>query len=180
MLTMHTASYMRGRSIGLSDYLWMFNNDRRPSRLLDHEFEDLVRDESQDSSVITTWRISFDQKDRDASRGAQLLRLMSDLHWRSIPQYLLQQYDLCDEDDLPQAKNLVMRRENISSFASTAAMNVARAGVFNVRIIRGSQFYGAIIAAEKLRVNIAGCASSPPGVAATFAFHATKNEYAAL
>ncbi|KAG9230834.1 P-loop containing nucleoside triphosphate hydrolase protein [Amylocarpus encephaloides] len=99
----HAASYIREMSITPARYLRLFNDDKKMARLLKHTYEDLARDGGQSNTVITTWRISFEQIQKDSPESAELLKIMGSLHWQSIPQYLLQQDQWEDEDDFHDA-----------------------------------------------------------------------------
>ena len=99
----HAASYIRQMQITPAKYLRMFNDDHKITRLLKHTYEDLARDGGQNNTVLKTWRISFEQIGRDSPESADLLKIMGSLHWQDIPQYLLQQNNLADEDDFDDA-----------------------------------------------------------------------------
>lgn len=96
----HAASYIREMDITPARYLKMFNEgEEKRTRLLKHTYEDLARDSGQTNTVLTTWRISFEQLERDSPASTNLLKLMGSLYYQDIPQYVLQQGDLADEDD---------------------------------------------------------------------------------
>ena len=86
------AAYIRmsGPRMTVSKYFEMLQfNESTQTRLLEKEIGDSRRDSTSLSSVIKTWRISFDQlKDRD-TKSCQLLSLMSVLDRQGIPDFLL-------------------------------------------------------------------------------------------
>jgi hypothetical protein len=99
----HAASYIREMDITPSQYLRVFNDDKRTTKLLKYTYEYLAHEEGQSNTVLTSWRISFEQIQRGSQRSADLLRVMGSLHWQDIPQYLLQQNDFEDEIDFVEA-----------------------------------------------------------------------------
>jgi tetratricopeptide (TPR) repeat protein len=128
----HAASYIREMDITPARYLRMFNDsDKKRTKLLTHTYEDLARDEGQSNTVLTTWRISFEQIERDSPEGARLLKLMATLHWQDIPQFLLQQDDLEDEDDFLDAVNpliafsLVKKSSDSKTFSMHRLIHIA-------------------------------------------------------
>jgi tetratricopeptide (TPR) repeat protein len=128
----HAASYIREMEITPARYLRMFNDgDKKRTKLLTHTYEDLARDDGQSNTVLTTWRISFEQIERDSPESASLLKLMGTLHWQDIPQYLLQQGDLEDEDDFQDAMNplvafsLVQKSPDSKTFSMHRLIHIA-------------------------------------------------------
>ena len=113
-------------------YLRRFNKgDKKRTELLTHTYEELARDEGQSNAVLTTWQISFEQIERDRPESARLLKVMGTLHWQDIPEYLLQQNDLADEDDLRDAMNpliafsLVKKSPDSKTFSMHRLVHIA-------------------------------------------------------
>lgn len=82
----HAASYIR-EMVDMTPALYQkrFNDsDKKRTKLLTHTYEDLARDDGQSNTVLTTWRISFEQIERDWPESANLLKLMGTLHWQDI------------------------------------------------------------------------------------------------
>jgi len=123
----HAASYIREMDITPARYLRMFNDsDRKRTRLLTHTYEDLARDQGQSNTVLTTWRISFEQIRSDSPESANLLKLMASLSWGSIPQYLVQQDDLEDEDDFQDALNPLIAFSLLSKSSDSKTLSMHR------------------------------------------------------
>ena len=86
------AAYIRmnGPRMTVSKYLDMLHfNESTQTRLLEKEMEDSRRDSTSLSSVIKTWRISFEQLKNRNTKSCQLLSLMSVLDRQGIPEFLL-------------------------------------------------------------------------------------------
>ncbi|KAE9371963.1 hypothetical protein N431DRAFT_456722 [Stipitochalara longipes BDJ] len=127
----HAASYIREMDSTPAKYLRMFNDDRKRTKLLKHRYDDLARDGEQNSTVLTTWGISFKQIQRDSSDSGDLLRIMGSLHWQDIPQFLLQQEKLEDEDDFDEAVSpllafsLIQKSSKLKTFSMHRLVNIA-------------------------------------------------------
>lgn len=129
----HAAAYMKEREITPSNYLRLFNhsNSKKRQKLLEHPYEDLAREEGQSNTVITTWQISFEQIENESPASASLLKVMGSLHYHDIPQYLLQQDELEDEDDFHEAItpliafSLVQRSSDSTTFSMHRLVRIA-------------------------------------------------------
>jgi tetratricopeptide (TPR) repeat protein len=127
----HAASYIREMDSTPAKYLRMFNDDQKRTKLLKHRYDDLARDGEQNNTVLTTWGISFKQIQRDSPESADLLRIMGSLHWQDIPQYLLQQEKLEDEDDFDEAVapllafSLIQKAPKLETFSMHRLVNIA-------------------------------------------------------
>ncbi|KAJ5735604.1 kinesin [Penicillium malachiteum] len=85
-------------SYSVSQYLAEFErNDRRKSKLLDYEAGHSHRDRDAKTSILITWRISFEQVRKMNSAAADLLSLMSFFDPHGISEDLLQ--ELTESDD---------------------------------------------------------------------------------
>jgi tetratricopeptide (TPR) repeat protein len=84
------AAFMKCTEQSISEYLKAFReNDREKEDLLSHEFIDRARDLRSSNAVLKTWRMSFNNIQKDDPRAADLLSVMSFMDRQSIPRYLL-------------------------------------------------------------------------------------------
>ena len=76
-----------------SKYLDEFRkSDLKKQNLLKRDMPDLQRDFSASNSVVVTWRITYEQIEREQPSAADLLLFMSFFHPQGIPRYMLQSY----------------------------------------------------------------------------------------
>ena len=93
------ASYIREEDVSLARYLELLRPKNADSKvLLEQDYYDSSRHPDIRNSVFQTWKISFDQIQRQTPRAAGILSLMSVFDKQSIPRRLLE----C-EDESPVA-----------------------------------------------------------------------------
>ena len=84
------AAFIVENSLTLTEYLDMFRtDDSEVQDLLDEDLGDLRRDSESQSSVIRTWKLSFDLICKQKLRAAEMLSLMAVLDRQGIPKSLL-------------------------------------------------------------------------------------------
>jgi hypothetical protein len=77
----------------ISGYLDEFRkSNRRKRKFLNNDTGDLRRDVNASHSVITTWKISFEQIREERQSAADLLSLMSFFNPQKIPEWVLSNY----------------------------------------------------------------------------------------
>jgi hypothetical protein len=88
------AAYINRRArMTVADYLAKFwRNSKKRESLLKGDAGELRRDESASNSVVTTWRISFEQIRQERQSAAELLSLMSFFNPQGIPESLLRRH----------------------------------------------------------------------------------------
>jgi tetratricopeptide (TPR) repeat protein len=148
----HAASYIREMDITPARYLRMFNDDQKITKLLKHTYEDLARDGGQNNTVLKTWRISFEQIQRDSPESADMLKIMGSLHWQDIPQYLLQQDKLEDEDDFDDAVAPLLAFSLIQKAPASKMFSMHR--LIHIAIRSWAQNKESARSAQKLLLNI--------------------------
>jgi len=85
------ASYISEEGVTVKRYLELLRPGNADSKvLLEQEYYDSRRHPDIQNSVFQTWKMSFDQIQRQAPRAAEILSLMSMLDKESIPVRLLQ------------------------------------------------------------------------------------------
>ncbi|KAK4129022.1 hypothetical protein N657DRAFT_652545 [Parathielavia appendiculata] len=90
------AAYIQARAPRSSpeNYLAEFRkNERKRSRLLEHDAGDLRRDGGASNAILTTWQISFDYIRSKRPSAADLLSLMSFFDRQGIPGWVLNPSD---------------------------------------------------------------------------------------
>ncbi|KAF4332196.1 kinesin light chain [Fusarium beomiforme] len=90
------AAYINRRAplVSIETYLKTFNEgDENKRNLLNTDLGDLRRDDTVSNSVITTWRITFDQIRREKLSAANLLSFMSFFNPHGIPMFALYNYN---------------------------------------------------------------------------------------
>lgn len=93
------AAYIDRSKIPVKQYLNILESDeRRRSDLLMQELQDPRRPTGYPNSIFRTWRISFEQIDRERPRAAELLALMAMLDGQQIPLSLLLQEGTSEAD----------------------------------------------------------------------------------
>ena len=93
------ASYIREEDISLARYLELLQPKNADSKvLLEQDYYHSSRHPDISNSIFQTWKISFDQIQRQTPRAAEILSLMSVFDKQSIPRRLLE----C-EDESPIA-----------------------------------------------------------------------------
>jgi hypothetical protein len=84
------AAYISENDISIEEYLDAFRaNDSEIQDLLSEDLPDHRRDFESQSSVIRTWKVSFDQIRKQKPRAAEILSLMAVLDRQGIPKMLL-------------------------------------------------------------------------------------------
>ena len=87
------SAFISENGITISDYLGILHNgDSNIKRLLSEDLEDSRRDSNTPSSVIRTWKLSFNQIMKQQPRAAEMLSLMAVLDRQRIPKTLLCSY----------------------------------------------------------------------------------------
>lgn len=101
------AAYIRRRSPRCSVRQYLDKLSSRSTRLdiLNYNTQDLRRDRGAQNCVLKTWQISFDQIRKLRSSAADLLSLMSFFDRNSIPEALLHNRFL-EQDEIPKPKLL--------------------------------------------------------------------------
>ena len=91
MAITHAAAYIDENQIPVAKYIDLLQaDDSELISLLDREeLVDHRRDSKSSSSILQTWKISFDQIQRKHQRAAQILSLMAILDRQGIPKLLL-------------------------------------------------------------------------------------------
>ena len=85
------AAFISENSISVADYVRMLqDDDSELAALLDRGVPDLRRDSQASNSVLQTWKLSFDQIQKQRPRAAEILSLMAVFDRQSIPKMLLQ------------------------------------------------------------------------------------------
>lgn len=101
----------------VSRYLRDFQkNDNKRTTLLRREIGDLRRDESASNSVITTWRMSFEQIRKERPSAADLLSLMSFLIRKA---FLNQHFAAIQQSQIPETATTMMRRSILTILGGT-------------------------------------------------------------
>ena len=91
------ASYISEEDVTLARYLELLRPENVDAKLLlEQDYYDPKRHPDIHNSVFRTWKISFDQIQRQTPRAAEILSLMSMLDRQSIPRRLLH-----DEEESP-------------------------------------------------------------------------------
>lgn len=91
------ASYISEEDVTLARYLELLRSENANAKLLlEQDYYDPKRHSDIHNSVFRTWKISFDQIQRQTPRAAEILSLMSMLDRQSIPRRLLH-----DEEESP-------------------------------------------------------------------------------
>lgn len=84
------AAFISENRISVAKYVRMLQDDNSElAALLDRDIPDLRRDSQASNSVLQTWKISFDQIQRQQPRAAEMLSLMAHFDRQSIPEFLL-------------------------------------------------------------------------------------------
>lgn len=84
------AAFISENSISVAEYVSMLQqDDSELATLLDQNIPDLRRDPEASSSVLQTWKLSFDQIQRQQKRAAEMLSLMAFFDRQSIPKFFL-------------------------------------------------------------------------------------------
>lgn len=85
------AAFISENSISVAEYVRMLqHDDSELATLLDRGIPDLRRDSEASNSVLQTWKLSFDQIQKQQPRAAEMLSLMALFDRESIPRFLLQ------------------------------------------------------------------------------------------
>ncbi|KAF2794183.1 hypothetical protein K505DRAFT_242718, partial [Melanomma pulvis-pyrius CBS 109.77] len=105
------AAYInRGARMTVSCYLQEFwKNDKKKRSLLNRDAGDLRRDESATNSVVTTWKMSFEQIRKERPSAADLLSLMSFFNPQGIPEAVLRVYTSSAK---PRANNSICANDD--------------------------------------------------------------------
>ena len=83
------AAYINEEGVSLQDYLGYLRDDLDTKVLFQQDYYDAMRDSETQNSIFLTWKISFEQINRQKPRAAELLSLMAVLDRQSIPEDLL-------------------------------------------------------------------------------------------
>jgi hypothetical protein len=84
------AAYISENNITVEEYVEaIYAEDSEIQDLLTEDLPDLRRDFESQSSVIRTWKVSFDQIRKQKPRAAEILSLMAVLDRQGIPKTLL-------------------------------------------------------------------------------------------
>lgn len=85
------AAFISRNGISVKEYLGLLKqDDAELAALLAQDIPDLRRDFQASSSVLQTWKLSFDHIQRQCPRAAQMLCLMAFFERQAVPKFLLQ------------------------------------------------------------------------------------------
>ena len=88
------AAFIKENDLSLGEYLELLRtSEAEMSDLLAEELNDRRRDEDTANSVIRTWRLSFEQIQREKPRAAEILSLMAIFDRQGVPRMLLRKDD---------------------------------------------------------------------------------------
>ncbi|MCJ1266225.1 hypothetical protein MMC22_006108 [Lobaria immixta] len=109
------AAFLSQNNCSLAEYLAMFcANDSEIQDLLNEDLGDLRRDSDSQSSVIKTWKLSFDLIRKQKPRAAEMLSLMAVLDRQGIPKSLLKSNNTDSNVDIMTALGILQAFSLIS------------------------------------------------------------------
>lgn len=82
------AAFIEENGVSILDYLEALQGDD-VEEYLHENLDDSRRDEQSVNSVFRTWKLSFDQIEKQKPKAADLLSLFASLDWQSIPKFLI-------------------------------------------------------------------------------------------